>query len=167
MYNKDIDINPRYYTLIEKDAAKTLAQLSKNYKLVACSLAAKEITIKKLKKTGLLKYFSGIIEKSDSILANEEAIFVDDRPQNFGNNIIFIRFCYGQHQKMNASPHLEINSIKELNLTYYEKMIDKVFDRFDIHRVEQTDMFSELNIPKKSKKENEKNIINPTKSSIK
>lgn len=46
-----------------------------------------------------------------------------------------------------------VESIKDLNLAYYEKMIDKVLDRFDIHRIEQTDFLSQLDIKKKSKVE--------------
>lgn len=46
-----------------------------------------------------------------------------------------------------------VESIKDLNLAYYEKMIDKALDRFDIYRIEQTDFLSQLDIKKKSKVE--------------
>ena len=109
MYDDGVTIKPKYYKLINKNTGKILAKLSERYELYATSWASKEITLEKLKATGIDKYFIDVIRFKDS----KKVIVVDDRPKSF-KNAYFVKFEYGQYKGSECKADKYINTLEDL-----------------------------------------------------
>lgn len=111
MYDEGVDISSKYYELINQDTPKILSELSKKYKLFYTSWANKDITIKKLKATGIYEYFDDWIDSADY----EGAIAVDDRPKDF-LDAFFVKFEHGQYKGSKCEADKYIDNLEELLL---------------------------------------------------
>ena len=63
-----------------------------------------------------------------------------------------LRDYYKKTSNWNYTFTKYVNSQKDLNLSYYQKMIDKSLERFNIFRIEQIDFLSTLDINKEPKR---------------
>ena len=112
-YDRGVEIDPSMYRLIDPSTPKVLEELSKKFDLYACSLASKEITLSKLRSTGIDKYFKDVLLKP--FKADHETAVIEDRKIDYGD-CFFIKFNHGQY-KDNADltiSNLTITSLNEL-----------------------------------------------------
>lgn len=109
--NGEYCVDPLHYKLINKDTVEILKELSKKYKLSACSLANVKTSKQKLRATNIIKYFKEIKLKPLP-KGNKSIALVDDRDVSKG--YYNIKFNYGKHKKSFKEADKTINNINEL-----------------------------------------------------
>lgn len=112
IYDKGYDIDSKYYKLVENETPRILEDLSSRFKLYACSMATKGVSLKKLKATNIDKYFIGVFENPVPI-KGEGVAMVDDRIKDL-EGFYYIHYAHGQYKDQKGRADMVIHNLNEL-----------------------------------------------------